>query len=131
MEIERKFLLKRGLRESELIGKPHGVIYQSYLPNGIRVRHADYGTSIYTMTLKQTTPQQFARLEWEEQIPYWVYKEISSSQGAKHLMKHRYTWEEDGKKIRVRQILPSRGNYTSRDRIQICRGRTGIQARRV
>lgn len=99
MEIERKFLPQGPLTKSELAGKSYGMISQSYLSNGLRVRHEYHGTSTYTITLKQNTPQPFSRLEWEEQIPYWVYKELSSSQGAKHLTKHRYTWEEDDKKF--------------------------------
>jgi adenylate cyclase len=98
-ELERKYLLKKlpeGFDESVLVQQ--GYLYVE--PFKLRVRRK--GARCF-MTYKGVGDEE--RVEWEKEIPDWLYDELLTKKVGRLIVKNRYTLERDGHIYEVDEYL--------------------------
>ena len=98
-ELERKYLLEslpENLGDSVLIQQ--GYLYTN--PFEFRVRKKG---DLYFMTYKSAGYEE--RVEWEREIPDWLYDELVTKKVGHLIMKNRYTVIRDGYIFEVDEYL--------------------------
>jgi adenylate cyclase len=98
-ELERKYLLER---LPENLGDPV-LIQQGYLytdPFEFRVRKKG---ALCFMTYKSAGYEE--RVEWEREIPDWLYDELITKRAGYLIVKNRYTVERDGHIFEIDEYL--------------------------
>ncbi len=98
-ELEKKFLLEKlpdNLRNPVLVQQ--GYLYTE--PFEFRVRRK--GVQCF-MTYKSVGDDE--RVEWEKEIPDWLYEELLTKKTGNLIVKNRYTMEKDGYIFEIDEYL--------------------------